>query len=452
MKIMSLTPDGSGLVDWPTLSTQKRSVVTVGSFDGMHRGHQALVSRMVEEARKSNALSVVIMFDPRPKVAHTYGSAHDGMELPTDYVDSQALTSIHQRLRVMEELGVDHVLVVRYTLAFAAKSYRFFLGQLVGKLGMRTLVLGKDAVMGSGRTGDAKSIADLAAATGVFEFDQVDSQGPGEVRVPAQWTYQVPQGPGEPADPTERMSKAELRAWSKDHQGRLTRIWSSSNLRYLLAQGRIKAANEILGRAHAVEGLVVHGEQRGREIGFPTVNLADHVEGFIPVDGVYAGWLVDLGEAETTDAADGQGVADQQSVAHGYGSADGKGETKDLGQTAWSGQTDAPGTPLNEDDFHRQLVSDRARMAPGSPWRWPAAISIGSKPTYSERTGLLNRVIEAYAVTDQWLELYGHHVRVEFETFLRPQVKFDSTEELKQALAENVQQTLDVTAYSTSKS
>lgn len=92
-------------------------------------------------------------------------------------VDAEALTSVDDRLHRMEQFGVDHVLVVHYTLAFAAMSYIFFLGRLTGKLGMRTLVLGQDAAMGKGREGDVKHIANLAAATGVFELDVVDDRG-----------------------------------------------------------------------------------------------------------------------------------------------------------------------------------------------------------------------------------------------------------------------------------
>ena len=109
-----------------------------------------------------------------------------------------ALTSVDQRLRTLENLGVDHVLIVRYTLAFATKSYRFFLGQMVGKLGMRTLVLGTDAAMGANRAGDVKAIGVLAQATGVFELEIVDDRGPGHVRVPADVTPQMPSEPGEP--------------------------------------------------------------------------------------------------------------------------------------------------------------------------------------------------------------------------------------------------------------
>jgi len=374
MDITYLTPDETGDVEWPSFDNDKRSIVTVGAFDGMHRGHQAVVDRVVELARKHDAFSIVILFDPRPAFVHGWAAAHDGEEPGEGVIDANALSGVDDRLAYMEQAGVEHVLVVRYTLEFAAKSYIFFLGRLVGKIGMRTLVLGSDAAMGAGRKGDVKAISNLAAGAGVFELDVVDDRGPGDVRIPRDWKPQMPAEWGEPADPLANATKVERRAWSKKHQAKLARAWSSTNVRYLLGHGRVKDANAILGRMHSVVGEVVHGEERGRTIGFPTANLGEDVTGYLPVDGVYAGWLVD---------------------------------------------------------------GDK---------RWPAAISIGTKPTFSEKTGLNERVVEAYAITDDWLELYGHKVCVEFAGFLRPQVKFDGVDDLKAELARNVEETRRLTA------
>lgn len=400
MNVTYLTPNADGIVEWPTLSNDIKAVVTVGAFDGMHLGHQAVIGRVVELAKRHHAFSVVILFDPRPAFVHGWAAAHDGGEPRGDVPDANALTSVDERIGRLERFGVDHVLVVRYTLAFAAKSYIFFLGQLTGKLGMRTLVLGQDAAMGEGRKGDVKAIANLAAATGVFELDVVDDRGPGTVRIPRVLHPQMPDAWGEPADPLAGATKAERRAWSKKHDAKEQRVWSSTHVRYLLAHGRIREANAILGVAHAIEGTVVHGEERGRTIGFPTANLGSRIDGYIPVDGVYAGWLVDKGDA----GAD----------------------------TTWR-ETD--------DDSDQSHDEQPAR-------RWPAAISIGTKPTFSEQTGLRERVIEAYAITGdgEWIDLYGHRVRVEFVGFLRPQVKFDGPDELVAELTRNVEETKRLTA------
>lgn len=409
MKTITLTPDASGMVDWPTLSNDKKSVVTIGSFDGMHQGHQAVIRRVAELAEQEQAFSVVVLFDPRPALVHAYAAKHDGQEPPAGTPDTQALTSVDERLRAIDAIGVDYTLIVRYTMAFSAKSYRFFLGQMVGKLGMRTLVLGSDAVMGANRAGNVKAIENLALATGVFQLEVVDDFGPGLTRVPVNAKPVMPSEPGEPSDPLEEASKAERRAWSKKHQAKEVRTWSSTNVRYLLSQGRIKDADAILGHAHAVEGTVVHGEERGRTIGFPTANLSENVAGYLPVDGVYAGWLVDLGEK----------------------SADGGEEAGEKPADGVSQQYDAS--------------SVNARVAMQSPHRWPAAISIGTKPTFNE-DGDAERVVEAYAITDDWLDLYGHQARVEFAGFLRPQIKFDSADDLVVELKRNVKETKRLTA------
>lgn len=405
MKTITLTPDASGMVDWPTLSNDKKSVVTIGSFDGMHQGHQAVIRRVVELAEKEQSFSVVVLFDPRPAFVHGYAAGHDGQDPGECELDKAALTGVDERLRAISAFGVDYTIIVRYTMAFAAKSYRFFLGQMVGKLGMRALVLGTDAAMGAKRAGDVKAIENLALATGVFQLDVVDDLGPGETRVPTNVKPTMPTEYGEPVDPLLNVSKAERRAWSKKNQAKAVRAWSSTNVRYLLGQGRIKDANAILGHPHGVEGSVVHGEERGRTIGFPTANLGENVSGYLPVDGVYAGWLIDLGTAKPQEDKPAEGI----------------------------------GQPYDS-------ASVDARMAEHSPYRWPAAISIGTKPTFNGNETEPDRVVEAYAIADDWIDLYDHQVRVEFAGFIRPQIKFESADELTDELGRNVEETKRLTA------
>lgn len=410
MHIIQLVPDVSGTVAWPTLSTSRKSVVTVGVFDGVHRGHQAVLRRTVELARRHKCLSVAIMFDPRPAFVHAYAEAN-GVAPQDGAPDSGKLTGVDERLRMMEEIGLDFVLVVHYTLEFADKSFRFFLGQLVGKLGMRALVLGEDARMGAHNEGDIKKIGTLAEATGVFELVVVQEHGDGHVRIPARYVPTSPEGRGEPADPMASMSKAERRAYTKKIGSREVRALSSTNIRYLLSQGRVQDANALLGHRHGVEGTVIHGEERGRTIGFPTANLEQPLDGYLPVDGVYAGWLIDLGDAEAYRRT--------------------QEEMSDPAEEGVSVPYESGGV--------------ESRLASHSPYRWPAAISIGTKPTFNEETGVDGRVLEAYAVTDDWIELYGHRVRVEFSGFLRPQTRFDSAEALTAELARNAQETRAIT-------
>ncbi|KFI68371.1 riboflavin kinase [Bifidobacterium magnum] len=408
MNLIEITPDESGNIDWPLLSTDKKSVVTVGSFDGMHRGHRAVVSTVAQLAKQQHAFSVVIMFDERPAFVHQYAAEHGGAQVPEDMVDEDRISGLSQRLRVMNEIGVDYVLLVHYTLEFADKSFRFFIGQLVGKLGMRTLVLGADAAMGAGRAGTVEAIDLLAQATGMFELVLVDDKGNGATRVPRTIEPRMPKNADDATDMRQSMNKAEFRSWSKKIQSREVRNWSSSNVRFLLSQAAIREANEILGAAHGVEGVVTHGEERGSTLGFPTANVDTPFDGYLPVDGVYAGWLVDLGPAESYDPKTGSVmITDEEHAAH----------TDDGAHNAAISQ-----------QYHGGSV--KSRLAPESPFRWKAAISIGAKPTFSDQTGRNDRTLEAYALTDDWIDLYGHRVRVEFESFLRPQIKFDSKDEL----------------------
>ena len=408
MKVIDIRPDANGMINWPTLSAERKAVVTIGVFDGMHKGHREVVRRTVELAHRHGAFSVVIMFDPRPSVVHANPDLYDDFgDYNTDLPeDSDALTSVRQRLRVLSELDVDHVVIVRYSLAFAAKSYRFFLGQLVGKLGMRALVLGSDAALGARRAGNIQAIRELSKATGVFELIEVEDLGPEDVRVPDPIVREVPKGSGEPEDPAEGMNKAEYRAWSKSMPNKKVRAWSSTNVRWMLATGRVKAAREILDQPHRVEGTVVHGDERGREIGFPTVNLGEKIEGYIPVDGVYAGWVVDLDSDNKNEMRPTKSTVPDVSV-------------------------------LRRDELH---------LGVHSPWRWPAAISIGTKPTFnSDSEDEAERTVEAYGLFDDWKDLYGHRVCIEFASFLRPQQAFDSVDELKNMLKANVEEVRAIT-------
>ena len=414
MNIIRLQPDITGTVAWPTLSASKKSVVTVGVFDGVHRGHQSVIKETVRIAKREKCFSVVIMFDPRPAFVHAYAAKNGGMEPTSDVQDTQKITGVDERLRMMNALHVDYVLIVRYDLEFAAKSFRFFLGQLVGKLGMRTLVLGEDARMGANLEGTVESIGQLAEGTGVFELVVVPDHG-GHVFVPQQAAPRMPEGRGEPADPFEGLNKAEQRALTKRLNSKKVRVLSSTNVRWLLGQGRIMAANDVLGHTHGVEGTVVHGEERGRTIGFPTANVETPIDGYLPVDGVYAGWLIDLGPADEYEES----------------------------QRAYSEAPEDGAEPIS---LQASSGGVENRLAEHSPYRWPAAISIGRKPTFNEQSGHDERVLEAYALTDDWLELYGHRVRCDFVGFLRPQIKFDSADDLAAELKRNADETRELTS------
>ncbi|MEU9131245.1 bifunctional riboflavin kinase/FAD synthetase [Kitasatospora sp. NPDC048540] len=218
-----------------------RSVVTIGSFDGVHRGHQLIISRVVERARELGARSVVVTFDPHPSEVVRPGS-HPPLLAPQP-----------RRAELIEELGVDAVLVLPFTLEFSKESPEFFVRQvLVEALHARLVVEGPNFRFGHRAAGDVALLAELGRADD-FEVEVLDLQVRGAA------------GGGEP--------------------------FSSTLARRLVAEGDLTGVAEVLGRPHRVEGVVVRGAQRGRELGYPTANVDTVPHSAVPADGVYAGWL-----------------------------------------------------------------------------------------------------------------------------------------------------------------
>ncbi|CAL8897218.1 riboflavin biosynthesis protein [Kocuria varians] len=230
------------------------SVVTIGNFDGVHRGHQQVFARLLETARSHNAHSVVVTFDPHPALVHRPDS-HPGLIMgPEDKLDA------------LEETGVDAVLVLPYSLEFSELTpQQFVVDYLVRPLGAVCLVIGSDVRLGRDNSGDLDALAALGRKHG-FEVVVVDD-------VPGT----APSGEDPQDQPVGRHTE---------------RRCSSTWVRSCLEAGDVKGAAQLLGRPHRMRGEVVHGAARGRELGFPTANLAPEASGFIPADGVYAGWLV----------------------------------------------------------------------------------------------------------------------------------------------------------------
>lgn len=224
-----------------------RSVVTIGSYDGVHRGHQLIIGRAVERARSLGVPSVVVTFDPHPSEVVRPGS-HPPLLAPH-----------HRRAELIAELGVDAVLVLPFTAEFSKLSpAEFVVKVLVDKLHAKLVVEGPNFRFGHRAAGNVDFLRELG---GTYDFDVevIDLHVSGEA------------GGGLP--------------------------FSSTLTRRLVAEGDVAGAMEILGRPHRVEGVVVRGAQRGRELGFPTANVETLPHTAIPADGVYAGWLTVDGEA-----------------------------------------------------------------------------------------------------------------------------------------------------------
>jgi riboflavin kinase/FMN adenylyltransferase len=218
------------------------TVVTIGNFDGVHRGHQRVLTALVEQARERVAAAVAITFEPHP-IAVLY----------PDRAPAQ-IVGLDQRLGLLEAAGVDAVLVMRFTHELAAWSPRRFVEDvLVRALHADEVVVGHDTRFGHRNSGDVDTLRELGAEYG-FEVLAVEDLGAGA--------------------------------------GGVAQRWSSTWVRELLAAGDVATAATVLGRAHRTTGIVVHGDHRGRGLGFPTANLGPDAEGLVPADGVYAGWLV----------------------------------------------------------------------------------------------------------------------------------------------------------------
>ncbi|MFI6979451.1 bifunctional riboflavin kinase/FAD synthetase [Embleya sp. NPDC050154] len=229
-----------GLADVP--SDWGRSVVTIGSYDGVHRGHQRTIGRAVAIGRERGLPVVVVTFDPHPSEVVRPGS-HPPL-----------LTPHHRRAQLMADLGVDAVLVVPFTLELSRQSAVDFVRQvLVDTLRAAVVVEGRNFRFGHKATGNVALLEELGVAN---DFSVVEP----ELFVSGDVTF------------------------------------SSTVVRARVAEGDVAGAAELLGRPHRVEGVVVRGDQRGRELGYPTANLEVLPYTAIPADGVYAGWLVIDGE------------------------------------------------------------------------------------------------------------------------------------------------------------
>lgn len=224
-------------------------VATFGNFDGVHLGHKAVLARLVREGADRGVPAVAVTFDPHPAaIFHP-----ETLEL---------IAPGRLREELLETTGIDGLLVLDFTREFADQTAEeFVVRTFVDVLAVQAVVVGEDARgFGRGYTGDVQTLRDLGAEHG-FDVVVLDDLGDSE-------------------------------------------RWSSSAVRRHLAGGEVAEAATILGRPHKMVGAVVHGAHRGRELGYPTANLAADSLGLVPADGVYAGWLTrvthDLDDPERT--------------------------------------------------------------------------------------------------------------------------------------------------------
>lgn len=274
------------------------SVVVIGVFDGVHKGHQALLNR-AEEIADGRPI-IALTFDPHPRTVFAPDSV------------PPMLTTLADRVELLKIHNADQVAVMKFNEKFAAMSPEQFVEDiLVKQLHVSTVIVGKNFTYGAKASGTVDTLIKSGMAHN-FTVDVQDLAGGDDVI-------------------------------------------SSSRIRNLVMEGKVEQARELLSRPHRLDGIVVHGEKRGREIGYPTANIGKIEGQTIPADGIYAGWLT---------------------VGINY---------------------------------------------------WPAAISIGTNPTFEGDRG---RQVEAYALDQQGLDLYDKAASVEFGWYIRPTLRFNSLDEL----------------------
>ncbi|WP_106816172.1 bifunctional riboflavin kinase/FAD synthetase [Microbacterium timonense] len=299
------------------------SVVAIGKFDGVHSGHRAVIDRARVDAAAAGARVVAVTFDRNP------------LALLRPEICPDSLVGVDQKLRLLADAGVDATLMLTFDRALADLEARAFVEHvLVGALGVRIVLVGADFRFGKGGAGSPELLRELGAEFG-FDVDVID----------------------------------DVRAI--DEGRRVSSTW----VRELLDAGDVAGAARLLGRPHAVRGEVVHGLKRGRQLGFPTANLSASLEGFVPAEGVYAGWLIDEGGQE-------------------------------------------------------------AASEPRSSVRYPAAISVGTNPTFDD---VDVRQVEAYVLDETDLDLYGHVVEIEFVSRIRGMVAFDDVDALIVQMTDDIQ-------------
>lgn len=212
------------------------AALTIGIFDGVHRGHQAVIAQVIAAARARGLAAGAITFHPHPREVLR-------RDLAIEYV-----SSLEDRLSLLRQTGLDTVATVSFTSEFAQTDAGDFVRMLVEELDLKRLIIGEDFALGRQRGGDPDTLARLGQELG-FEVEVIDLVA--------------------------------------DHGWQQEKI-SSTDIRAALAAGEIERVEALLGRRFSIHGPVVLGFERGRTIGFPTANVAVGADRAIPGPGVYA--------------------------------------------------------------------------------------------------------------------------------------------------------------------
>ncbi len=288
--------------------------LTIGSFDGVHLGHQQLIRELNTCAHLAGAESIVLTFHPHPAV------------VLRGRMGPFYLTTPEEKVELLEQIGVDIVVTHPFNHEISQSTAREFVTYLQDHLGFQQLWVGHDFALGKGREGNVAYLKQLGIELGyeVYVIDPVKADG---------------------------------------------NTISSSQIRNLIKEGEVEKAKQLLGRPYRVEGEVVHGDGRGKSIGVPTANIETGDEKLIPASGVYA---------------------------------------------------------------CRAVVSDKV---------WPAAVNIGTRPTFESKD--LRSHVEAH-ILDFTSDLYSQIITLEFIARLRGEQRFQNVAELIQQIRLDIDQTREI--------
>jgi len=291
----------------------KPTVLTIGTFDGIHRGHQALLQQLKDAAEKLEAQTAVITFHPRPKTV-----------LAPHLANNDYLTTLEERIALFEKFGLDVLIITPFSLEFAQTTAHDFMKLVSKRINLIEFWAGHDFSLGRNREGNLEKLAALGR---VFNY-----------------------------------TVHEIKPLLIDGQ-----VVSSTHIRQLLLAGQIRQATRLLGRYPSITGQVMEGIKRGRKLGFPTTNLAVPSERLIPANGVYATFV----------------------------------------------------HPSNTNDQRLSSVTN-----------------IGVRPSFEQSD---TRTVETY-IFDFAESLYGQPLTLDFVDYLRPEQKFNSTDELVAQINHDVDQ------------
>lgn len=214
---------------------QKETVLTIGTFDGVHLGHRQIISKLLKDAEEKNLRSFIITFEPHPQIVIQ----------KADKPEVYLINTLKERLKIFEDLGVENILIIEFTSEFSKLEPEEFIQNYLLKIGFQKIILGHDHTFGKNREGSIETLRKLSESN-EFEIEQI---GPFKLN---------------------------------------EQIISSTVIRKLLKQSMIKEANEMLGYEFFVKGKVQFGRGMGAQLGYPTANVKSSISHkLMPGNGVY---------------------------------------------------------------------------------------------------------------------------------------------------------------------